>query len=158
MVAGVETAPASRGGTPGAGKLPWLGRASNVDSLNQSASSRPATIIAGGSGGIGAAIGQTLARAGFDVTLTYYRSRDKAEGTSREIADTGGRAEIAPVDLNDATTVRAVVDQAAARSDGLAVAVYAAGPYINMRRPDPDGRRRLRRVRDQAHDTASSAR
>lgn len=100
---------------------------------SQSAPSQRTAIIAGGSGGIGAAIGRTLARSGADVTLTYYKSREKAEGLAREIADLGGRAEIAQVDLNDAATVRTVVDQAAERAGGLTVAVYAAGPYINMR-------------------------
>lgn len=100
---------------------------------SQSAPSPRTAIIAGGSGGIGAAIGRTLARCGFDLTLTYYKSRDKAESVAREIADLGGRAEIAQVDLNDAATVRTVVHQAAERSGDLAVAVYAAGPYINMR-------------------------
>lgn len=100
---------------------------------SQPAPSQRAAIVAGGSGGIGAAIGRTLARSGVEVTLTYYRSRDKAEITAREIAGLGGRAEIAQVDLSDAAAVRTVVDQAAEHSGGLAVAVYAAGPYINMR-------------------------
>lgn len=100
---------------------------------SQSIPARRTAIVAGGSGGIGVAIGRTLARSGVDVTLTYYRNREKAESAAREIADLGGRAEIAQVDLNDAATVRSVVDRAAERSGELAVAVYAAGPYINMR-------------------------
>jgi 3-oxoacyl-[acyl-carrier protein] reductase len=99
----------------------------------QPAPSQRTAIIAGGSGGIGAAIGRTLARSGADVTLTYYKSREKAEGVAREIADLGGRAEIAQVDLCDAAAIRTIVDQAAEHAGGLTVAVYAAGPYINMR-------------------------
>jgi 3-oxoacyl-[acyl-carrier protein] reductase len=100
---------------------------------SQSASSRRTAIVAGGSGGIGAAIGRTLARSGFEVTLTYYRSREKAENVAREIGEAGGRAEIEKVDLNEAAAVRNVVDRAAERSGEIDVAVYAAGPYINMR-------------------------
>lgn len=99
----------------------------------QQAQTVGAAIIAGGSGGIGAAIGRTLARSGVDVTLTYYKSRDKAEATAQEISDAGGHAGIAQVDLNDAAAVRAVVDRTAERSGELTIAVYAAGPYINMR-------------------------
>ena len=90
-------------------------------------------IVAGGSGGIGAAICRTLAQAGFDVTLTYYRSRGKAEAIAQEIGGLGRQAEVAQVDLADAAAVRDVVDRAAGMSGNITAAVYAAGPYINMR-------------------------
>jgi NAD(P)-dependent dehydrogenase (short-subunit alcohol dehydrogenase family) len=90
-------------------------------------------IVAGGSGGIGAAICRTLAAAGLDVALTYNRNRDRAEKAADAVRALGRRAEIAPVDLNDEAVVRRFVDGAAESFGGIRTAVYAAGPYINMR-------------------------
>ena len=92
-----------------------------------------ATIVAGGSGGIGAAICRLLAAAGHDVALTYHRSRERAEEVADAVRALGRRADIAQVDLNDEAGVRHFVDRAAGAFGGINTAIYAAGPYINMR-------------------------
>ena len=92
-----------------------------------------AAIIAGGSGGIGAAICRQLADAGSHVALTYHRNKDKAEGVAEAVRSAGREAQIAAVDLNDEAAVAAFVEETARRFGGVHSAVYAAGPYINMR-------------------------
>ena len=91
-----------------------------------------AAIIAGGSGGIGAAICRQLAEGGAHVALTYHRNQDKAEATAQTIRAAGREAHVAAVDLNDETAVAAFVDDVAKRFGGVHTTVYAAGPYIPM--------------------------
>ncbi|MDR3498802.1 MAG: SDR family oxidoreductase [Parvibaculum sp.] len=90
-------------------------------------------LVAGGSGGIGAAICRTLAEAGSDVALTYHSNKARAEAVAAEVRALGRKAEIHAVDLNDDVAVAAFVDGAAASFGGVHTAIYAAGPYINMR-------------------------
>ena len=92
-----------------------------------------AAIVAGGSGGIGAAICRQLAEGGAHVALTYHKSKDKAEAVAKAIRAAGKEAHLAAVDLNDEAAVAAFVDDTAKRFGGVHTTVYAAGPYINMR-------------------------
>jgi 3-oxoacyl-[acyl-carrier protein] reductase len=92
-----------------------------------------AVIVAGGSGGIGAAICQTLAAAGHDISLTYHRNRERAETVARAVRALGRRSEIARVDLSVEAEVKDFVDGSAASHGAIGAAIYAAGPYINMR-------------------------
>ena len=90
-------------------------------------------IVAGGSGGIGAAICRTLAASGSDVALTYHSGRERAEAVVRDIRAAGRRAEAMQADLADEASVRAFIDRAADAFGGIHTAIYAAGPYIDMR-------------------------
>jgi 3-oxoacyl-[acyl-carrier protein] reductase len=90
-------------------------------------------IVAGGSGGIGAAICRALANAGSDVALTYHRNGDRAAAAAGEVKAVGRKARIAQVDLTDEAAVRAFVDESAREFGAVHTVVYAAGPYINMR-------------------------
>lgn len=90
-------------------------------------------IVAGGSGGIGAEICRVLAQAGADVTLTYNKSRDRAEAVAETVRAAGRRAEAVQVDLTDDQAVSRFVEAAAMVFGGIHTAIYAAGPYINMR-------------------------
>ncbi|HYM30614.1 MAG TPA: SDR family oxidoreductase [Candidatus Cybelea sp.] len=92
-----------------------------------------AAVVAGGSGGIGAAVCRALAAAGADVAFTYHRNRERAEAVAAEVKALGRRAEFAPVDLADETALRAFIERTIAGFRGIHTAVYAAGPYINMR-------------------------
>ncbi|MHC3467413.1 SDR family NAD(P)-dependent oxidoreductase [Streptomyces sp. 7R007] len=94
---------------------------------------RPGTaFVAGGTGGIGAAIVRTLAERGSDIAFTY-RSNAGAAGTlAREVAARGRRVRVLCLDLtDDAATARAVTESAGA-SGGLHTLVYAAGPHVPM--------------------------
>ncbi len=90
-------------------------------------------VVAGGSGGIGQAICRDLALAGADVSLTYNRNREGAEATAEAVRAVGRKAEIVQLDLNDEDTVSAWVDGAAKTFGGAHTAIYAAGPYLDMR-------------------------
>lgn len=91
-----------------------------------------AAVIAGGSGGIGRAIARTLVDAGSRVVLTWHRNREPAERLAEEL----GGPEVAAaqqLDLRASETVAAVHAAAGERFGGVHTAVYAAGPYIDMR-------------------------
>jgi 3-oxoacyl-[acyl-carrier protein] reductase len=91
-------------------------------------------LVAGGSGGIGRAICEALARAGADVALTYRSQREAAEETATAVRDLGRRAWIHQVALGDAAAVSATVDAIAAAGGGtLHTVVHAVGSDIRMR-------------------------
>ena len=90
-------------------------------------------VVAGGSGGIGVAIARTLAQSGSHVALTYFRNRDRAESVAAEIRAIGRTASVVQIDLRDAPGVAAALESLASAENGIHTAIYAAGPYINMR-------------------------
>jgi NAD(P)-dependent dehydrogenase (short-subunit alcohol dehydrogenase family) len=89
-------------------------------------------LVAGGSGGIGRAICEALARGGADVALTYRSRREAAEDTAAAVRALGRRAEVHALALDDAA---AVADAVARIADGrsLHTVVHAVGPDIRMR-------------------------
>ena len=74
-------------------------------------------LVTGGSGGIGAAICQRLARAGLHVLVHANRNRASAETVAGEIRAAGGSAETVAFDVADAAASRAALE-----------AMLAAGP------------------------------
>lgn len=89
-------------------------------------------IVAGGSGGIGAQICLSLARAGANVLLTYHSRQAEAERVVGEIRAMGREADAIRLDLGDAEAVMAAVGQARQRFGKLHSLVYAAGPALHM--------------------------
>lgn len=61
-------------------------------------------IVTGANSGIGAATTRALASAGAEVWLAVRNPRAGAE-LAREVADTGGRAHVAPLDLEDRSSI-----------------------------------------------------
>src|SRR5277367_6264922 len=94
-----------------------------------SASTAPLALVAGGSGGIGAAICASLAQEGFDVALTYLRSADAAELAAKVVRDRGRSASTHRIDLTDPAQPAELI----ASLPRLDTVVYAAGPKIPMR-------------------------
>jgi NAD(P)-dependent dehydrogenase (short-subunit alcohol dehydrogenase family) len=90
-------------------------------------------LVAGGSGGIGAAICVALARAGARVALTYRRRRDAAVAVAEAVRGAGVDATIHPVDLVDADAVVATVDEVAAAYGAIHTVVHAVGSDIRLR-------------------------
>lgn len=80
--------------------------------------------ITGASGGIGKALAQRFAKAGFRVAAS---ARD-AEALAELAAASGGRIEAVPLDVTDAEAMR----QAAARLAPIALAVFNAGTHVPM--------------------------
>lgn len=91
-----------------------------------------AVLVAGGSGAIGGAICECLARDGRDVIIAYRANADAAEVTAERIRAGGRKARTIRIDLTHASDVeRAVTELAEAGPiEGL---VYAAGPRVSMR-------------------------
>jgi NAD(P)-dependent dehydrogenase (short-subunit alcohol dehydrogenase family) len=85
-------------------------------------------LVAGGSGGIGSAICQALARDGFDVALTYRHNAEAAERAAEAVRDVGAKAWVHQIDLTDPDAAAALV-RSVPRLDTV---VYAAGPPIPM--------------------------
>jgi NAD(P)-dependent dehydrogenase (short-subunit alcohol dehydrogenase family) len=102
---------------------------------------RGVAIVAGGSGGIGAAIVRLLAARGADVAFTYHANPAAAAAVTADVEAAGRTAVSAGLDLQDAPAVKAFVDAAADRFGGIDAVVYAAGPpipvkFINQLDPD----------------------
>ena len=99
-----------------------------------------ATIVVGGSGGLGAVIALEFARRGSDVAVTYRTNEESADAVASGIADCGQRAWTAAVDLSHDETVAASIDALAEGAGGVHTLVYAAGPHIpqlHLSRIDP---------------------
>ncbi|WP_406374817.1 SDR family oxidoreductase [Streptomyces sp. NBC_00647] len=92
--------------------------------------------VAGGTGGIGAAIVRMLARRGSDVAFTYRSNRAAADALAGEIAakspEQDRHVRALRLDLGEERAVAAAVSEAAAAFGGLHTLVYAAGPHVPM--------------------------
>ncbi|MBA4863552.1 SDR family oxidoreductase [Streptomyces sp. PSKA54] len=87
--------------------------------------------MAGGTGGIGAAIVRTLARRGCHVVFTYRSSEAAAHDLAAETAREGTEAAYVQADLSEEEDAAAAIREAGARG-GLHTLVYAAGPHVPM--------------------------
>jgi NAD(P)-dependent dehydrogenase (short-subunit alcohol dehydrogenase family) len=84
--------------------------------------------VAGGSGGIGAAITRAMARAGSDVVFTYYRNQSVADQLVSELAGAGRRIETCQLALEDSAAVATAIAGTRARFGRIHSVIYAAGP------------------------------
>lgn len=100
--------------------------------------------ITGGSRGIGAAVAESAARAGWVVLIGYRSDAQSAESLSTRVRQAGGHAQIERVDVTDTEGVQAFIDRAThlGALGGVvasAGAVSAVGPLADL---DPDAIRR----------------
>jgi NAD(P)-dependent dehydrogenase (short-subunit alcohol dehydrogenase family) len=84
-------------------------------------------IVTGGNSGIGRACAVALARAGFDVGITWHAEEERARDAIAELEHVGVRAQARQVDLHDAAAGARVVDELAEALGGVDVLVNNAG-------------------------------
>lgn len=89
-----------------------------------------ATIVFGGSGGIGRTVAQEFAKAGSPVAICYRSRQDVAEATAAAIRDHGVAVSIHQVDVRDAAAVGRAVAEAADVHGRLHAMVWGAGPLV----------------------------
>ncbi|HVK34261.1 MAG TPA: SDR family oxidoreductase [Microlunatus sp.] len=92
-----------------------------------SSTERPATLITGGSRGIGAAIARRLARDGHDLALTYRERREEADTVAAECRELGARVVLLQADLADLDRAASIVAEAVAGLGRLTGLVNNAG-------------------------------
>ncbi|WP_244486095.1 SDR family NAD(P)-dependent oxidoreductase [Bradyrhizobium viridifuturi] len=94
-------------------------------------------IVTGGGRGIGAAIVRRLAQVGA-IAVIANRTTDVAEALARELVAEGGTAHCVPFDRLDRSSLRAMVDDVAARYGRLDIVVHNAGgcPWASLEELD----------------------
>tara|TARA_R110002073_G_scaffold26232_1_gene86087 strand:+ start:7390 stop:8247 length:858 start_codon:yes stop_codon:yes gene_type:complete len=95
-------------------------------------------IITGGSTGIGRSTAICLARAGYDVAITYVTGDDEAKQTAAEIESLGRRCIVKQLDLSDPESANPCVDEMADELGGLDVMVSNAGMMVRQKMPNLD--------------------
>jgi NAD(P)-dependent dehydrogenase (short-subunit alcohol dehydrogenase family) len=86
-------------------------------------------VVAGGSGGIGAAIVRAFAHAGSNVAFSYNRNREAAGALEAEFAGAAAPTiEAFQLSLEDAGAVRACLAEIRSRLHRIHSVIYAAGP------------------------------
>lgn len=88
-------------------------------------------LVAGGSGGIGAAICRALADDGWDLALTYHRNEEAARRTADEVRARGRTASVHALDLADEDRTAELVERLGEEAP-LGGVVYAAGPFVSL--------------------------
>lgn len=88
-------------------------------------------VVTGASGGIGAAIAESLAAAGATVVIHYGRNRAKADELVAHITAEGGNASTASADMTDPDAIAALFAQVGERHGQLDVLVNNAGIFAD---------------------------
>lgn len=89
-----------------------------------------ATIVFGGSGGIGRGVALEFAREGSDVAVVYRSKEDVARAVADEIAALGRKATIHRADVRDRAQVQAALAGAVEQHGRVHSVVWGAGPVV----------------------------
>src|SRR4051794_16778029 len=84
-------------------------------------------IITASDSGIGKATAVRLAKAGFDIGVTWHSDREGAEDTARQVQELGQRAAVVQLDVTDFANAADTVERLARELGGLVVFVNNAG-------------------------------
>ena len=91
-----------------------------------------ATLVFGGSGGIGREVAKSFAGAGSDVALVYRSKQDVAEQVAAGIREQGRTASIHQADVTDPEQVQAAVKAAVQEHGRVHTVVFGAGPVVEQ--------------------------
>jgi 3-oxoacyl-[acyl-carrier protein] reductase len=89
-------------------------------------------VVTGGTGGIGAAICNTLAGKGLNIAFTYRRRDEEAKRLTEALSATGVLARADAVSLTDPDATAAYVESVRAEFGGIHTLVHASGPHVPM--------------------------
>ena len=87
----------------------------------------PGAVVSGSSRGIGAAIAQRLAAAGYGVCINWVSREGRAREVAGAIEAAGGRALVVRADVGDPAQARRLVEETASAFGGLRIVVNNAG-------------------------------
>ena len=93
-----------------------------------------ATIVFGGSGGIGKGVALEFAKAGSNVAIVYRSKQDVAEATAKAIEALGVKVSIHKMDVRDRAQVQAGFAEAAKVHGRIHTVVWGAGPVVPQER------------------------
>lgn len=88
-------------------------------------------LVTGSGRGIGKAIALHFARTGADVIVNYFRNREPAEETAREIKKLGRRALIVKADVGDLGQLNHLFDEVEKEFGGLDILIHNAASGYN---------------------------
>lgn len=91
-----------------------------------------ASLVFGGSGGIGAAIATRIAEGGSDVAITYRGNKARAEETAAEIQKLGVKCTIHQVDIGFKDQILSAINEAVEQNGRLHSVVVSAGSDIKQ--------------------------
>jgi hypothetical protein len=92
----------------------------------------PTAIVTGSDSGIGKASAVALAKAGYDIGITFNRDEEGARGTAAEVEAAGRRAAVRGLAVDDPSDAARMVDDLAGELGGLDVLVNNAGTGIDQ--------------------------
>ena len=107
---------------------------------SQSSPGRPLALVSGGARRLGRRIALALARAGYDLAISYHDSAAAAREVVGELEALGARATALAADLRDATQARMLAQRAEAEAGPVELLVNNAAvfPRSNAQTPDVD--------------------
>lgn len=91
-----------------------------------------ATLVFGGSGGIGQEVAKSFGASGSDVAVVYRSKREVAERVVAEIAAGGCKATLHQADVTEPAQVEAAVQAVLAAHGRIHTVVWAAGPVVEQ--------------------------
>lgn len=89
-----------------------------------------ATVVFGGSGGIGRGVALEFAREGSDIAVIYRSKRDVAETLAEQIRGLGRKASTHHADVRERAQVQSAIDAAVAEHGRVHSVVWGAGPIV----------------------------
>lgn len=87
-------------------------------------------LVVGGTGGLGRAVCEVLAKRGSSVTFTYHRNEAAALDLARSLSDNGAECRCWPLDLSDFSLTESRLNEIKAAYGRIHSVIYAAGPKI----------------------------
>lgn len=104
----------------------------NVGAMRPAEQTSAVAVVVGGSGGVGAAAVQALARTGLDVVVTYRNQAERAQEGVNAIVAAGRRGWSVQLDVSQPSEVQALFEEVPQRYGPLGAVVYAVGASIEQ--------------------------